>query len=238
MSLHIRSGEKAAIAPRVLLPGDPLRAKFMADNFLESPVCYNEIRSMYGFTGKWKGVPVSIQGTGMGMPSHSIYVHELINFHGARSLIRVGTCGALQETVDIRDTIMALGASTDSAMIAKRFHGMYFAPTANWELAARAAQAAKDMNLDLKIGNVFTTDTFYDENPEDWRVWAKYGVLAVEMEAAALYTIAARFGVKALCILTVSDSLVTNIQTTAEDREKSFTQMVELALDTIIKVDI
>ena len=236
MSIHI-SGTLCKVAPRVLLPGDPLRAKFIAEKYLDSPVCHNEIRGMYGYTGKWKGVSVSVQGTGMGMPSHSIYVHELVNFHGSKCLIRVGTCGSLQEDVAIRDTIMALGACTDSAMISKQFHGMHFAPTANWELATQAAHTAHEMNLNLKTGNVFTTDTFYDEHPDDWKLWAKYGVLAVEMEAAALYTIASRYKVKALCLLTVSDSLVTHAQTTSEEREKTFTTMIELALDSIINVD-
>ena len=189
-----------------------------------------------GYTGQYKGYDVSVQGTGMGMPSHMIYVHELINFYGAKSLIRVGSCGALQETIKIRDLLMALSASTNSGMLADRFDGMNFAPAADWSLAAGAAQTAKSLGLELKVGTVFSSDTFYSENPDAWKLWAKYGIMAVEMEAAALYTAAARFGVKALCLLTVSDSLVSHEETSSQERETTFTQMMELALDTIIGV--
>jgi len=237
MSIHIGAPE-GAVAPRVLLPGDPLRARFIAENYLDKPRCYNEVRGMYGYTGTYKGVEISVQGTGMGMPSHSIYVHELINSYGARTLIRVGSCGSIQPEIKLRDLILALSASTNSSMVSRRFGGMNFAPTADWELISKASAIASKNNLELKAGNILSSDVFYDENPEAWKNWAKYGVLAIEMEAASLYTLAARFGVKALCLLTVSDSLVSREETTAREREKTFTSMMELALETAIGVDI
>lgn len=237
MSIHIGAPE-GAIAPRVLLPGDPLRARFIADNYLENAVCYNEVRGMYGYTGTYKGVGVTIQGTGMGMPSHSIYVHELINFYGAKTLIRVGSCGSIQPDVKLRDLVLGISASTNSSMVSRSFNGMNYAPTADWDLISKAGSVASELGMKVKAGNILSSDTFYDENPESWKSWAKYGVLAIEMEAAALYTLAARFGVKALCLLTVSDSLVSREETTSEEREKSFTQMMELALETAIGTDI
>lgn len=235
MSIHIGAPD-GAIAPRVLLPGDPLRARFIAEKYLDDAKCYNEVRGMYGFTGTYKGIPVSVQGTGMGMPSHSIYVHELINFYGVKTLIRVGSCGSIQKSIKIRDLVMATSASTNSAMVPLRFNGMGFAPTADWTLLYKAAQVAADMGIELKTGNILSSDTFYDDDPESWKLWAGYGVLAVEMEAAALYTLAARFGVKALCLLTVSDSIVTREETTSEEREKTFTRMMEIALETAVSV--
>ncbi len=233
MSIHIGAPE-GAIAPRVLLPGDPLRARFIAEKYLDNAVCYNEVRGMYGYTGTYKGVAVSVQGTGMGMPSHSIYVHELINSYGAKTLIRVGSCGAIQPEVKLRDLILALSASTNSSMVSRRFEGMNFAPTADWELIAKASASASELGMDIKAGNILSSDEFYGDKPESWKIWAKYGVLAIEMEAAALYTLASRFGVKALCLLTVSDSLVSREETTSQEREKTFTRMMELALETAI----
>lgn len=237
MSIHIGTPE-GAIAPRVLLPGDPLRARFIAENYLENAKCYNDVRGMYGYTGTYKGFDVSVQGTGMGMPSHSIYVHELINSYGARILIRVGSCGSIQPEIKMRDLVLALSASTNSAMVSQHFGGMNFAPTADWDLIKKATQCAGELGLDIKAGNILSSDVFYDEDPESWKNWAKYGVLAVEMEAAALYTLAARFGIRALCLLTVSDSLVSREETTSEEREKTFTQMMELALETAIGIDL
>lgn len=237
MSIHIGAPE-GAIAPRVLLPGDPLRARFIAENYLENSECYNEVRGMYGYTGTYKGVRVSVQGTGMGMPSHAIYVHELINSYGAKTLIRVGSCGSIQTEIKLRDVVLALSASTNSSMVNQRFEGMNFAPTADWSLIEKASRKAAEMGMSIKAGNILSSDVFYDEDPESWKKWAKYGVLAVEMEAAALYTQAARFGVKALCLLTVSDSLVSKEETTSEEREKTFTQMMELALETAIGIDV
>lgn len=236
MSIHIGAPE-GAIAPRVLLPGDPLRARFIAENYLKNSECYNEVRGMYGYTGTYKGVRVSVQGTGMGMPSHAIYVHELINSYAAKTLIRVGSCGSIQPEIKIRDVVMALSASTNSSMVSQRFEGMNYAPTADWKLIEKASSKATEMGIDIKAGNILSSDVFYDEDPESWKKWAKYGVMAVEMEAAVLYTLAARFGVKALCLLTVSDSLVSKEETTSEEREKSFTQMMELALETAIGID-
>ena len=236
MSVHIGAPE-GAVASRVLLPGDPLRARFIAENYLEGAKCYNEVRGMYGYTGTYKGKAVSVQGTGMGMPSHAIYVHELINFYGARTLVRVGSCGSIQESVKMRDLVMGLSASTNSSMPSQRLGGMTFAPTADWSLVHRAAECATELGLELKAGNILSSDAFYDADPEAWKLWASYGVLAVEMEAAALYTVAAQFGVKALCLLTVSDSLVTREETTSEEREKTFTDMMELALETVVRTE-
>ena len=234
MSLHIGAAD-GAISDKILLPGDPLRARFIADNYLKGAECYNEVRGMYGFTGTYKGVRVSVQGTGMGMPSHGIYVHELINMYGAKKLIRVGSCGSFQSSVKVRDVVMGLSASTNSSMVPQRFEGMSFAPTADWRLIKAASETATELGIDLKAGPILSSDSFYDDKPDTWKLWARYGVLAVEMEAAALYTIAARFGVQALCLLTVSDSLVTHEETTSEEREKTFTQMMELALETVIR---
>lgn len=233
MSIHIGARENA-IASRVLLPGDPLRARFIAENYLSGVRQYNEVRGMYGYTGAYKGREISVQGTGMGMPSHAIYVHELINFYGAKTLIRVGSCGSLQPNIVLRDIVLAISASTNSAMISRCFDGMNFAPTADWKLMSIAAKCAQRLDIDIKVGNILSSDTFYDEDPESWKNWAKYGVLAVEMEAAALYALASRFGVRALCMLTVSDSLVSREETSAHEREKTFTRMMELALETAV----
>lgn len=229
MSVHI-GAKKGEIAETVLLPGDPLRAKFIAETFLEDAVCYNTVRGMLGFTGTWKGRRVSVQGSGMGMPSISIYAHELINVYGARNLIRVGSCGSYQEHVKVRDVLIAQTASTDSSLLDRWFDGMNYAPCADFELLRRAVAAAEEKGIPVKVGNVLSTDVFYKENPREWEIWSKFGVLGVEMEAAALYTIAARFGVRALAILTVSDSLVTGEATTSEEREKTFKDMIEVAL--------
>ena len=237
MSVHIGAPE-GAVAPRVLLPGDPLRAKFIAEEYLDNPVCYNEVRGMLGFTGTYKGVEISVQGTGMGMPSHAIYVHELINFYNAKTLIRVGSAGALRSDIHIRDLVMGLAASTNSSMPAQHLQGMNFAPTADWQLVSAASRISDDLGLNLKAGNILSSDSFYDANPEAWKLWASYGVMAVEMEASALYTIAARFNARALCLLTISDSLVTREETSSAEREKTFTEMMELALETAISVEV
>ncbi|HZW82531.1 MAG TPA: purine-nucleoside phosphorylase, partial [Candidatus Deferrimicrobium sp.] len=221
MSTHI-GANKGAIAKTVLLPGDPLRAKFVAENFLENVSCYNEIRGMYGYTGTYKGKPVSVQGSGMGMPSISIYVNELITEYGVENLIRIGTCGSLQADIHIKDVILAMSASTDSNINKIRFNNMDYAPTANFELLQKAYTAASKDNIPVKVGNILSTDTFYGDDPDDWKLWAKFGVLAVEMEAAALYTLAAKYKANALAILTVSDSLVTHEASSAEERQKTF----------------
>ncbi len=232
MSVHI-SAEAGDIAPTVLLPGDPMRAKYIAENYLEEVYCYNRVRGMYGFTGRYQGKLISVQGTGMGIPSISIYLHELINQYQVRNLIRIGSCGSLQSDIKVRDIILAMSASTDSSMNKIRFRGKDYAPTACYQLLRKAEGIAEHNHLPIKIGNVLTTDMFYHDDPNHWQIWATYGALAVEMETAALYTMAAKFKVKALSILTVSDSLVSGEETSPEEREKTFNQMAELALDLV-----
>lgn len=222
------------IADIVLLPGDPLRAKLIAERFFEDPRCYNEVRGMYGFTGTYKGRRVSVQGTGMGVPSISIYTHELITAFGAKTLIRVGTCGALQTHVGLRELVLAQSASTDSSVVMGRFKGMNYAPTADFGLLRKAWDSAISRGFTVHVGNILSTDTFYDEDPEGWKLWARYGVLAAEMEAAGLYTIAARHGVRALTALMVSDSLVTHQSISPADRQTGFVEMVTVALEAAI----
>lgn len=233
MSVHI-GAKKGEIAESILLPGDPLRAKFIAENFLENATCYNEVRGMLGYTGTYKGKRVSVQGTGMGIPSISIYAQELIQSYDVKNLIRVGTCGAIQEDVKVRDLIIAMSASTDSAVNKIRFKGIDFAPTANFDLLKKAYDVAVERNKQVNVGSVFTSDTFYNEDKEAVNNWARHGILALEMETAALYTLAAKFGVKALSILTVSDHVMTGEETSSEERQKTFSEMVEIALDTAI----
>jgi len=230
MSIHIGAKE-GDIAGTVLLPGDPLRAKYIAENFLTDAICYNKVRGMYGYTGTYKGKRISIQGTGMGIPSISIYVNELITNYKAKNLIRIGSCGSMQADIKIRDVILAMSASTDSHINKIRFNGMDYAPTANFNLLKRAYDIALEKDISVKVGSVLTSDTFYNDDPNSWKHWANYGVLAVEMETAVLYTLAAKFKVNALSILTVSDSLVTREETTSEERQKTFNQMVEVALE-------
>ena len=233
MSIHIgaKSGD---IASTVLLPGDPLRAKYIAEHILKDATCYNEVRGMYGFTGTYKGKRVSVQGTGMGIPSISSYVNELIAEYQASNLIRIGTCGGIQPDMQLRDVILAMTASTDSQINKLRFQGMDFSPTASFPLLKKAYDVAVEKGINVKVGNVLTSDTFYQDDPDYWKFWANYGVLAVEMETAALYTLAAKFHVNALSILTVSDDLVTNQKATSEERQKAVTQMVEIALEVAI----
>ncbi len=230
MSIHI-GAKNGEIAKTVLLPGDPMRAKFIAEKFLENAVCYNTVRGMLGFTGKYKGKNISVQGSGMGMPSISIYANELISEYKAETLIRIGSCGSMQPDVKLRDVILAMTSSTDSSMNRLRFKGMDYAPCADFGLLMRAHDAAAKKGIAVKVGNILSADTFYDDDPEAWKLWAKFRVLAVEMETTALYTLAAKFGVRALSVLTVSDSLVTHEKTSSEEREKTFTAMVEIALD-------
>lgn len=234
MSIHIGAKENQ-IAETILLPGDPLRAKYIAETFLENAVCYNEVRGMLGFTGTYKGHPISVQGTGMGVPSISIYIHELMESYGVKQLIRVGTCGALQKDVKVRDVIIAMSASTDSSFNRYRFKGMDFAPTANFDLLKRAYDVAIQKGMNVHVGSVFTSDTFYNEDRDIAKILADYQTLAVEMESAALYTLAAKFNAKALSILTVSDHIITGEETTAEERQTTFSQMMEVALEAAIK---
>ncbi len=230
MSVHLEA-RPGDLAPVVLLPGDPLRAQFIAERYLSGAVCTNQVRGALGFTGTFQGKRLSVQSTGMGMPSASIYVHELLAEHGARVLLRVGTCGALQASVSVRDLILAIGASTDSAMNRHTFGGRDFAPTASFDLLRRAHEIAVARGLPVQVGSVVTCDRFYAEDDEWWAVWARHGVLAAEMETAAIYTLAARAGVRALAILAVSDHLTTGEHTSAEERQTSFTHLIEVALE-------
>lgn len=232
---HI-GAERGDVAETILLPGDPLRAKYIAENFLEDVVQYNNVRGMLGFTGTYKGKKVSVQGTGMGVPSIGIYSHELIAEFGVKNLIRVGTAGSYQEDVKVRDVVIAMSASTDSAINKLRFNGADYAPTADAEMFLKAYEIAKEKGLNVKAGNVFTSDTFYGENSEEWKKWAKFGVLCVEMETAQLYTTAAKLGAKALTLLTISDSFITDEITTAEERQTTFNDMIIVALETAISL--
>ncbi|MBU5676328.1 purine-nucleoside phosphorylase [Alkaliphilus sp. MSJ-5] len=234
MSIHI-GAKKGDIAETILLPGDPLRAKYIAENFLADAVCYNEVRGMYGYTGTYKGKRVSVQGTGMGIPSISIYVNELIQSYDVKNLIRIGTCGSMQEDIKVRDVVLAMSASTNSGANKVRFSGLDYAPTANFELLNKAHGISKDLGMNVKVGNVLTSDLFYGDNPDAWKMWAKYGTLVVEMETAELYTVASKYNVKALSILTVSDSVITKELTTAQERQETFNNMVEIALKTALE---
>jgi len=234
MSVHI-GAKPNEIAETILLPGDPLRAKYIAETFLEGAECYNNVRGMLGYTGTYKGKRVSVQGTGMGVPSISIYVHELMESYSVQNLIRVGTCGAIQEDIKVRDVIIAMSASTDSAVNRLRFNGIDFAPTASFDLLHKAYQAAAQRNMAVKVGNVFTSDTFYQESMDLYKQLAQYQVLAVEMETAALYTLAAKFKRNALSILTVSDHILTGEATSAEERQTTFNEMIEVALEAVLQ---
>lgn len=233
MSIHIGAPE-GAIADTVLMPGDPLRARFVAENYLENPVCYNEVRGMYGYTGTFRGQKVSVQGSGMGQPSLSIYVNELFRDYGVKRIMRIGSCGSLQENVKIRDIVIAMSASTDSSMNDITFRNMHYAPTAHYGLFAKAQKAAEKLEIPFHGGNILSSDIFYNNDPDEWKIWSGHGVLAVEMESAALYTLAAKYGGEALTILTVSDSLVSGEATTSEEREKTFTKMMQLALEAAV----
>lgn len=222
------------IAERILLPGDPLRAKFIAEHFLEGAQEYTSIRNILGYTGTYRGTRVSVQGTGMGMPSISIYANELMEHYGVQTLIRVGTCGGMHERVKLRDVLIAQGATTDSSMIRNIFGGsINYAPLADYDLLAAAVASAKKLSLPVRVGNVISVDRFYDEEIDNEKL-RKYGVLAVEMEAAALYTLAAKFGRRALALFTVSDHLVTGERCTAEERQTTFEDMIRIALETAV----
>ncbi|MGY0693236.1 purine-nucleoside phosphorylase [Virgibacillus sp. FSP13] len=235
MSVHI-GAKKGEIADKILLPGDPLRAKFIAETFLEDITQYNNVRGMYGFTGTYKGEKVSVQGTGMGVPSISIYVNELIQSYDVQKLIRVGTCGAIQKDVQVRDVILAQGSTTDSQINRMVFNGIDYAPLADFNLLKDAYDVGIEKGLNLRVGNVFTSDTFYRDNAKELNeLLAKYKVLAIEMETSALYTLAAKFDRQALSVLTVSDHILTGEETTAEERQTTFNDMMEIALDAAIK---
>lgn len=231
MSIHIEA-KKGEIAETVLLPGDPLRAKWIAETFLEDSFCYNDVRGMLGFTGTFNGKKVSVQGTGMGMPSAMIYTHELIKNYGVKKMIRVGSAGAFQPDLKLMDIVIAMSASTNSSMNKNLFKGADFAPTANFELFMNAVKYSQENDIDFRAGNVLSSDIFYDDDPEYYQKWANYGVLCAEMETAGIYTLAAKFGVKALSILTISDSLVSGDEIASEIREQKLAQMVKIALNS------
>ena len=230
MSTHIAAAP-GQIAPTLLLPGDPLRAKWIAETFLDDARCYSEVRGMLGFTGTWNGTPASVQGSGMGQPSISIYLNELFGEYDVQSVIRVGSCGALTESLAVRDVVIASGACTDSAINRVTFEGLDYAPVADFGLLrdAAAAAAARD-DVRSHVGLVFSGDSFYASRPELLQRMVGYGVLAVEMEASALYTLAAKHGRRALAICTVSDHVVTGEETTAQERQETFGAMVDIAL--------
>jgi purine-nucleoside phosphorylase len=230
MSLHI--GAKIGdIAETVLIPGDPLRAKFVADNMLKDAECYTEVRGMYGYTGTYNGKRVSIQGGGMGMASTSIYVNELISEYGVKNLIRVGTCGSVQKDMKLGQVLLGIAGSTDSNMNKLQFHGMDYAAAADFGLLKSAYESAESLGIKTIVGNIFSTDTFYNTDPNRWDVWTEHGILGVEMETAILYTLAAKHNAKALSILTVSDNILTGDSASTKDREQSYMDMMKIALE-------
>ncbi len=235
MSIHI-SAKPGEIADKILLPGDPLRAKFIAENFLEDAVCFNEVRNMFGYTGTYKGHRVSVMGTGMGMPSISIYAHELITEYGVKKLIRVGTAGSLNKDVHVRELVLAQGAATNSKMMNIDWPEYDLPQIADFELLDKAYHIAKELNLTIHVGNVLSSDSFYSPKLFSRNLeLGKLGVKAVEMEAAALYYLGANFGVQTLAIMTISDSLVNPEEdTTAEERQNTFTDMMKVGLETLI----
>ena len=237
MSIHI-GAEPGQIAPYVQLPVDPLRARRIAETFLEDATCYSEVRGMYGYTGTFRGERVSVQGSGMGLPSLSIYVNELFAEYDVRTVVRVGSCGALSEDLALRDLVLASGACTDSSMNRIRFEGLDYAPVADFDLlrAAYDASTARDLDVATKVGLILSGDSFYSPRPELTQRMADYGVLAVEMEASALYTLAAQFKRRALAVCTVSDHIVTGEHTSAQERQETFADMVGIALDAMLAV--
>ncbi|MCA1337629.1 purine-nucleoside phosphorylase [Pseudooceanicola marinus] len=230
MTVHI-GAQPGQIAETVLMPGDPYRARWAAETFLEGAELVNEVRGMLGFTGTWRGHRVTIHGSGMGMPSLSIYANELIRDFGAKTLIRIGSCGGMQEKVKIRDVILAMTASTMSTPSSGIFRELNYAPCADYDLLRAAHDVARTKGVGVHAGGIYSSDVFYDERPDLNEQMTRHGILGVEMEAAELYTLAARYGARALAVLTVSDHLITHEALPAEDRERSFGDMVEIALE-------
>ena len=224
------NAKKGDIATKVLLPGDPLRAKYIAETYLENPVCFNTVRNMFGYTGTYKGQEVSVMGSGMGMPSMGIYSYELFNFYDVDKIIRIGSAGALQDDINVMDIVIAMGACTDSNYASNYCLPGTFAPTANYELLARAVGVAKEQGTPVHVGNVVSSDVFYSDDPTKQDAWRKMGVLCAEMECAALYMNAARAGKKAIGILTISDNMYSEEEISAEARQTSFHKMMEIAL--------
>ena len=230
---HI-SANLGDFAETVLMPGDPLRAKFIAENFLDDAKCVTSVRNMFGYTGTYKGKPISVMGSGMGVPSISIYATELYKDFGVENIIRIGSCGAVRDDIKIRDVIIGMAASTDSNVNRMRLNNCDFAATADFSLLHSVVSTAERLNKKVHVGNIFTADLFYTPQPEMFAQMEKYGILAVEMEAAGLYGVAAEYGKKALTVLTVSDHIKTGEQTTADERENTFKDMMELTLESIL----
>lgn len=234
MSVHIEAKE-GQIAETVLLPGDPLRAKYIAETFLTDVEQYNSVRNMFGYTGLYKGERISVQGTGMGLPSMMIYAEELITSYQVKNLIRVGTAGGMKMDVKVRDVVLAQGATTDSSINRHTFQNQVdFAPLANFDLLRTAYEVGMEKGMNIKVGNVLSADRFYNEELDKKKL-ADYGVLAVEMEAAGLYTLAAKYNRKALAILTISDHLLTGEETSSQERERTFNDMMIVALEAAVK---
>jgi len=233
MSVHINA-EQGDIAEKILLPGDPLRAKWIAEHFLEDAKCYTTTRNMLGYTGFYKNQKVSVQGTGMGMPSASIYINELIQEYGTKELVRVGSAGGLQKDLELRDVVIAMSASYNSGMYKHIFNDDCFSPTADYDLFEKAVDVAKTKNVRFRAGNVLSSDTFYYDDKSYYNLWSNYKTLCVEMECAALYTLVAKHHVKALGIMTISDSVVNGTSLDADLRERSFGDMVKIALEVLV----
>lgn len=235
MSHHI-GAEPGQIAETVLMPGDPLRAKWIAETYLEGAERYSEVRNMFGYTGTYKGHRISIQGSGMGMPSASIYTHELLADYGVKTIVRVGSAGSIQDNVNVRDVVIGIGAATDSSMNVNRFLGqLYYAPVADYGLLSTAAEIASSGEATTHVGQILSSDVFYGDSLDTYKKAAEYGVLAVEMEAAALYTLAAKFKARALTICTISDHIFKGEALPADQRERTFGDMVEIALETVTR---
>lgn len=234
MTTHI-GAEPGQIAPRILLPGDPLRARWVAETYLTDAVCFNEVRGMYGFTGTYQGEQVSVMGTGMGIPSISIYATELMQDFGVQQLVRVGSCGAVSEKLKIRDVVVAQAAATDSSANNLRFSGCDYPATADFGLLRSAVDASESAGASTVVGTVFSSDSFYSDRPDILQTMTGYGVLAVEMEAHALFTLAAKYDRQALAICTVSDHIVTGEQTTATERQETFGDMIEIGLAATLR---
>ncbi|MDO6446102.1 purine-nucleoside phosphorylase [Colwellia sp. 1_MG-2023] len=230
---HIEAKENE-FAKTVLMPGDPLRAKFIAENFLDDAKCITRVRNMFGYTGTYKGKPISVMGSGMGIPSISIYATELYNEYGVENIIRIGSCGAVRDDIKVRDVIVGMTASTDSNVNRQRFNNMDFAASADFSLLQKVVNTAEKINKKVHVGNVFTADLFYTPQPEMFKKMEDMGILAVEMEAAGLYGVAAELGKKALAVFTVSDHIKTGEQTSADERENTFKDMMELTLESIL----
>ncbi len=235
MSTPTNAANKGDYAKTVLMPGDPIRAKFIAENFLENPRLVNEVRGMYGFTGTYKGVPVSVQGSGMGMPSMGIYSWELFHDYDVENIIRIGTAGSFADNISLGSVILSLAASTDS-----NYQGTFglngtYAPSASWDLILKAIRVSEELGIPVTAGNTLCSDHFYEADPNWWRKWKEMNVIGVEMEAAALYMNAAYFGRNALAMMTVSDNFNTGGRSSLEERQKSLTDMIKIALEIAIK---